>query len=47
MPTLTLFFFFGATKDCERHESRAKNIITQRVTLGERGLATGGYDGVP
>lgn len=28
-------------------ESRAKNTITQRVTLEECGLATGSYDGVP
>lgn len=28
-------------------ESRAKNTITERVTLEECGLATGSYDGVP
>lgn len=37
------FFFFFST-NCE---SRAKNIITRRVTSGERGLATGSNDGVP
>ena len=43
------FFFFSLrwTVRGMRHESRAKNTITQRVTLGERGLATGSYDGVP
>lgn len=29
------------------NENRAKNTITQRVTLVECGLATGSYDGVP
>lgn len=44
---LANFDIFFVWLDCERHESRAKNIITQRVTLGEHGLATGSYDGVP
>lgn len=41
------FFFFAASMDCETHDSRAKNIIAQRVTFGESGPATGSYDGVP
>lgn len=43
-----LFLFFFLLHWIVRgNESRAKNIITQRVTLGERVLATGSYDGVP
>lgn len=35
------FFFFCFNGQGKRHESRAKNIIIQRVTLGERGLSDG------
>lgn len=41
------FSFFLLQWIVKGNESRAKNTIAQRVTLGERGLATGSYDGVP
>ena len=42
-----LFLLCLCVCDYKRHESRAKNIRTQRVTLGERSVATGSNDGVP
>lgn len=41
------YFFFWLQWIVRGNESRAKNTIIQRVTLGEHGLATGSYDGVP
>lgn len=47
LPRFSVFCVSACVCDCMRHESRAKNIITQGVTLGSAARRRGRCDGVP